>query len=1376
MTKPKAVPSWQAQDEEEGSAKPKEGLALLLDRPDQPNLHLASMVMMTSSPVASEFCTEAELQRTLNYILDANSNSLALPSLTQNGALEIDAIAWYLQQRLDVLCSEGQKEGDLCQEDLLAAGKVGPSVVQMQTASASGEISFDDPCLVLESLSNFSSARANSCAVKGRWMYEATLSTAGIQQLGWATLQCPFTNEEGVGDALDSYAIDGKRVRKWNKSYQGYGQAWMPGDVIGCCIDLDEGEISFLRNGVSLGIAFTEVRRLQPGLGYFPALSLSHGERCELNFGARPFQYPVPGFLPFQSPPTVRRFTDTQSAGTIDETVEPGREPFSHQSATLRAEYILDCLKRLVQLRSPESSASSMATGDSLPRPNPLRSDEQVLVVSTLCNHLGPLLLAGGLPKPSIPGLAPEGIRAQGGYIVWAALLPFLLALHRPSPPHNVDSLELALDLLLVCLEQHEIEGVVSVLMEALAYKCRTARYLPGLYLATGAYPYLALACRLVQRPEVLQMWWTSYNFESSMEGLLFRKAPNKNDLEELLPVVWWPSCREESCSEVRMKQALQALSSSIAMVEELQVTLCRHLLAYVPPHPAGSPWVAGTPSVDHGGVFGAFLHHLIRRNRGANRNIPPSGLSDNSVLVSAFFVLLRMLSEGLTEPILSPKQRGSDWIERNGVGYFHRGGQRKFPVLLFLRSDTEYMELPRLGGTFSHLSKSSPVSFPQNYEDVRWDDSEVWVDPSQGDGSSSQANQPLSPSGATFSPSSQASALPHEGSRSTGGNLDFGSQNETLLADQGERSGWGREREATSSGRESVWTSGFNQARTTSWGPVEEELVDMLIILYHLGVASNFKQASLSLQMQMQSINDLDEADRQIREGGSSDRVRHLRDARIVYKEEVIDRVRRAAWYRVALFSKWKQEGIYASCVWIVQLLLATSRRGVLFSYVPEFYVETLVDSFHALRRSDPPFAPPAALLQRGLSSLVTFLVTHFNDSRIANPDVRDVLLQSISVLLQYREYVAAFERNEAAREKLPASLLMAFDNRFWIPVSHILLRLCKGASFGGTRPSSNGQTGSECASLVFQDLLKKKCMDDPELLGTFVNRLFNTLNWTVTEFSVAVKEMQDSNVPHGQIPELQQQKCNIMYELSCNLLRILEFLSLQLPHIFLKGAEMNLTRLCELLLFVLSHTVAGPDAGLFDSVQRLSRTEPEKLNKSAILGPIAGTVINLASKEDSSTKWDIVRALAHVDSSAQCVSNFVYLVNYNWAKAFKGDPSLVRLPELKAFVKRLEVEVEVVRQAALDEEKRAEAVRATRGSEEEVDLCSICYACEIDTSFLPCRHQSCQRCISRHLLNSSRCFFCNAAIDKLCPITEAPGTADTAELQNDDVKPMQE
>lgn len=44
-----------------------------------------------------------------------------------------------------------------------------------------------------------------------------------------------------------------------------------------------------------------------------------------------------------------------------------------------------------------------------------------------------------------------------------------------------------------------------------------------------------------------------------------------------------------------------------------------------------------------------------------------------------------------------------------------------------------------------------------------------------------------------------------------------------------------------------------------------------------------------------------------------------------------------------------------------------------------------------------------------------------------------------------------------------------------------------------------------------MFQWLIKDTIAADDALASSFLNRLFNMLNWTVTEFSVAMKEMQD-------------------------------------------------------------------------------------------------------------------------------------------------------------------------------------------------------------------------------------------------------------------------
>lgn len=103
--------------------------------------------------------------------------------------------------------------------------------------------------------------------------------------------------------------------------------------------------------------------------------------------------------------------------------------------------------------------------------------------------------------------------------------------------------------------------------------------------------------------------------------------------------------------------------------VEELQWELCARLLHFVPPPSADSqPQVPGV-------VFRRFLRNLVCKNRGANRSMAPPGLSDNSVLVSTYCVLLRLLSEGLGAGKMVGESAERSKEHDNPVGFLHRYG-----------------------------------------------------------------------------------------------------------------------------------------------------------------------------------------------------------------------------------------------------------------------------------------------------------------------------------------------------------------------------------------------------------------------------------------------------------------------------------------------------------------------------------------------------------------------------------------------------------------------------------------------------------------------------------------------------------------------------
>ncbi|XP_047329553.1 E3 ubiquitin-protein ligase RKP [Impatiens glandulifera] len=1160
----------------------------------------------------------------------------------------------------------------------------GSHTVAIQETSVCGDIQIIKSPLLLESMEMFSSVRANACMWKGKWMYEVTLETAGIQQLGWTTLSCNFTDHTGVGDTDDSYAFDGKRVNKWNKNAEPYGQLWVVGDVIGCCIDLDHDQIAFYRNGASLGIAFHDIRKMVPGLGYYPAISLSQGERSELNFGLHPFRYPIEGFLPIQPPPPC-------SSVVI---------------------HLLNCLSRLLDIgRMQRGEFNPVEKLRSLKRFFPF---EELFdsVARGICEELFTAieLDAGGIE-----------------YVVWGPLSSFILKTFGTNPPHDYRSLDRILN---VFLEFRGSMVIFEHLIDALSYFCKTASMIMKECPYTGSYPYLALACHILKRKELLVIWWKSKYFEFMFEGLLSRKSPNKQDLRCLMPSVWWPGSSEDMSNEKFMGLSITALSEAVSKIEDKHRDLCRLVMQFIPP---------SSPLQLPGSVFRTLLQNLLLKNRGADRNSPPPGVSSNSVLVSLFSVVLHFLSEGFATGELKGCMNNS----RSDIGFLHRGGQQSFPMSLFLENDPQRVDIPRLGGSYSNLAKLFPLNVDLETEMIQWEEGCADEEESRVTHLSTQKPCCCLVYDDEFSKSIQSpvrvitkAAQGHcgviaERSPHVAAECSTGSLNDEMV-----------DKPSSSDQHESEYSylpmqpmrMITTECNVSSVMLREEELLDSMLLLYHLGLAPNFKQASYYMSLQSQTISVLEETDKQIKDRACGEQLKRLKEARSVYREEIMDCVRNTAWYRISLLSTGKQRGMYAVCMWIVQLLLTLSNSDPLFVYIPEYYLETMVDCFHVLRKSDPPFAPAALFINQGLTSFVTFVVTHFDDSRISSAELKDLLLQSISSLVQYKEFLAAFENNEAAIMRMPKALLSAFDNRSWIPVTTILLRLCKGSG------SSKLGESSSSSSPMFQRLVRKACMEDEELFLIFINRLFNMLSWTMTEFSVLIRELLEK----CKVLEFQQRKCSVIFDLSCNLARLLELFTREIPQAFLSGADTNLRRLTELIIFILNYVASEKDPEVFElSVRRHSQTQ-EKINRGMILAPLVGIIVNLLDSNveetaDCNEKNDIVSVFASMDCLDTVICGFQYLLEYNWAGSLRGDVSPYKLRQLEQLSVLLISRAESI------------AIERRRSIEEDntTDLtCCICYTSDADARFVPCSHISCYGCISRHLLNCQRCFFCNATV----------------------------
>ncbi|KAK9841055.1 hypothetical protein WJX81_008302 [Elliptochloris bilobata] len=542
-----------------------------------------------------------------------------------------------------------------------------PASVSLDRATAVGELRIAGS--IAESWSNFGSARANAAVTHGKWQYEAHLGTAGIQQLGYVTVAAAFTSEEGVGDCPDSYAFDGHRVRKWNVTCTPYGEAWTAGDVIGCALDLDAGVMSFTRNGRDMGQAFTNIRR---PLAYYPGISLGYGERCELNFGERPFAHPLPGYRPLVASPAGRA----------------------------AAAWLLACLRRLVLLlvSGAEDAVEAQALRE---------AGVAERLASPLAARLAPLLASEH--------------QCEGVLLPWLLELQDAKPGRDPSPgPEEADpgagapapspALQLAVQLLSQPLAMQRVQPCWQALLPVLA-RCVRAAPLLGPKCRATAPALLALAVGLIRLPLVRERWLSTPGWRDAYEGLMTLHQPTPRDLEVLIPAVQWmgaAACKPETPAgsgpdkasaahnprhvvrenEGAYRGACAALAAAAAAVEERHLELCA-VLAATPTLLTGVP---SEPSTR----LSQFVAHLLRKNRGALRAMPPPGLSDPLALRSAFVALTRLLRpalEGAHGP-LPPFPAGSHFL----TGLAKRGLDR-------------YGGAPRLGGELAHLEKTAELA-----------------------------------------------------------------------------------------------------------------------------------------------------------------------------------------------------------------------------------------------------------------------------------------------------------------------------------------------------------------------------------------------------------------------------------------------------------------------------------------------------------------------------------------------------------------------------------------------------------------------------------------------------------------------------------------
>eukprot|EP01065_Artemidia_motanka_P049385 TRINITY_DN8165_c0_g3_i1.p1 TRINITY_DN8165_c0_g3~~TRINITY_DN8165_c0_g3_i1.p1 ORF type:complete len:1324 (+),score=428.78 TRINITY_DN8165_c0_g3_i1:88-3972(+) len=1172
----------------------------------------------------------------------------------------------------------------------------------------------------------FVTVKGNVAVFAGRWQYEVVLGTAGVQQFGFCTACVEWTREEGVGDFLNSYAYDGSRVRRWNVMSHDYGVQWEEGDVIGCCLDLDKGVVSWYHNGRSLGAAFARIDTATncpdsaDTLAFYPALSVSQGESCAVNFGAIPFRYPVMGFSPLQLGGAELDRSGGQLAAGVRVAVRVTRRGLISEQALVGV-----CAQLLRRVFSIVTEHAELLPDSLGAYPLPLAAFVHRVwlpLVSELAEEgeLSHLVeaVAAALDEETECALW----RCTFSVLTWLSStslhvelpgMPLLLPADQPPPP----------------LPQQPARPCYAYLRKgppdaATPSACGEHRASAPEHTVPeepkwAASPVLGIVKSLCGVRRAAERWLQSPSLDAELALLLAQKNPCPCALRQLFPDVWWGGAGavvdrvrdSEPFSAAKLKQRIDRVALHYSeQCDGQRYAAIRLLMACD----------GGEKRV------GAFVDACVAQLRRPRQ--PYGAVITSAVTTKAFFLYLQHLRV-------------------NGV--LDAAPQDVFPFSDVLRDQDGDEEVQRFGGVLSHLKKEVPELGPL----VRSiDQKHPSVEPEDGCESRATHFQRLmltyyyavrdrvTKAGQGIAAKNKAAdrfaALVQE-------HGDWPPDASRVVAELGQHV------------RKSAWEhvqlfSRRDEAELFSLCSLIVRVLD----LFHGTPLFAFLPTHM-LEAALDIIHSLrrEAADFTRMLDGAPHVARflvtHLHDPCIVLPDA--------------------RDGIVSA---VAALLDGEPRRSRIAAALDD--VDRQQHWFEALFRcfQDKQAWVSAVLVANRLAQGLEFSLADVAAG--AQTDSIETL-QGIQWALVTEDAVAVEEG------RVPSTPAPAADSAGIASTMFFCRSFRRHVSQHGTElPPQRPQEDAALSDSVHD----------------FLREVFNHAGWANSELAQCLSEQQRPPSAPGAraVPQFEvaqrRRKCSIVHDLSRKLLQVLEFVTIAGPQLFCPPAKSgpptpfeqrqrtNLRMLVEVVVHTLRRYTQGPGVKEFEQIRAFRLRGLHRVSRYRLLAPVAGIVVNLLWGWNSEQplpptppeggpppvdpECPLLRHLVETQEEWS-PAMFVTLAEIDWETKLQegmqaqpvGQRSVVKAGYLRSRHLREAFEAAHERWSGR-QAAGAEAAGAGAGADDDddEDMCPICVSVKNDAKFKPCGHVSCNDCVQRHLLNSNKCFFCNAAIESVAQL----------------------
>ncbi|KAK3585943.1 hypothetical protein CHS0354_038485 [Potamilus streckersoni] len=549
-------------------------------------------------------------------------------------------------------------------------------------------------------------------------------------------------------------------------------------------------------------------------------------------------------------------------------------------------------------------------------------------------------------------------------------------------------------------------------------------------------------------------------------------------------------------------------------------------------------------------------------------------------------------------------------------------------------------------------------------------------------------------------------------------------------------------------------------------------ELLDGVAVLYHIASHKQLGKMSTLRDNLTEYVLSLEDTEKKLKlcPNELSEVKMELERARVVFLEKITEQARQMAWVIAVIYSESKQEDV----AWLLGVAMKTVEKASmykqLFQYMPEFYIEIVINTYNALKNYFHPTSSMEQIprIDELNEKYAMFLITNFANNRIVISDARDNIIQALACFTCYEKSLKVLETLPVENQRaMMLSLIAPYENRSWAQTNWILVRIWKGCGFGFRYshlphlvPSKvqltefgTASLQPPCPSKVFQNFMKEILHTESEVATRFLDTLLSQLNWSFSEFIGMMQEIQQvlSRTEPRLLETRQLKICSTCFEISVCLFRVLEMAVNIASDLFLDPAkpssDLLLSRLIQLVCQVLNRiTMKG---GMFDSVVSLYITGMESVTYYPILSVIAGILIYLILKTDHASQTEATVALLSDHSFHLKTLEFMLGAKVQSEKPIDNIDSLKdRVFDFRHYKEVNEEEISALQQLISHIGQQQQTFVRKEQVVKDEDICTICYANPKSAMFQPCGHQSCRTCISQQMMSKKECFFCKAGI----------------------------